>query len=552
MHRVKYADRIRSLDAQIQKFQEEIHGTIESVVQAITQSGESEPKAVAPAVPFQQREAAKKQQEEIGELKTKIRQIEADRARDRTELAADFSRQLAEMKQQAEETIKGMKEEVAKELKSIKISNDDMAGEMREQMGQVAKVIKNEVKEEVTGKTREQLRAMRGEFEKRQTEQGTSQQNDLLSRLAKHKEELTESVDQQLSAHRRRNSPETASSTAKSTLIQQTDVSSLESRIDQETATLRGSIASIHQQLADQCRKVEEHESKLSNLDTDALDQAAETMSIEFPKLQKGVMNVQTKVDGILQEIDSRQKALKGQVKEFTGSAIDHLARLIDSTGTNHDARIRVLEQADSVNSETVALFKSDFETTKAAVDQLSQEMLARGEDVALFGSDLETTKAAVDQLSQELLARGEDVAGQLSMIRHTAMSLETRFNNLTTKAVAEYVIGHLEQLYPNSHQLIAEIVALKTLMEGLLSRIASLENCAQGFKDNADNVGEPKFDASEVSRMQDRLMKELNENGRLNHNKRKRANSGLNGADQQHLPQQHLPTNGIEQTYGD
>ena len=540
MHRVKYAERIRSLDAQIQKLQDEVHGTIESVVQAITQNGESEPKAAAPTPSLQQRETVKKQQAEIGELKTKLRKIEADRARDRTELVADFSRQLADMKQQTEETIKGMKKEVTKEIKAIKTMNDDVAGEMREQMSQVAEMVKKEVKEEVTGKTGEQLRAMRQELEKRQTEQGASQQNDLLSRLSKHKEELTKSVDQQLSAHRRRNSSETAPSTTRSTLIQQADVSSLKSQIDQETATLHGSIASIRQQLEDQCRKVDEHESKLSNLDTDVLDRVAETMSIEFPKLQRNLTAVQAKVDGIPQEIDSKQEALRIQIESYTLPALDTLARNLDGTdrdGRNHGARIRVLEQRVG---HTLGTGTEPGPRAGAEFDFVNPEA------VALFKTDLDTAKAAVDHLNQEMSARSAEVDDQLDMIRHTATSLETRFNNMTTKAVAEYVIGHIEQLYPSSYQLVTDIVALKTLVEGLLSRIAGLEKCVQGFKGSVDSVGEPKFDASEVSSMQDQLMKDLDESSRLNH-KRKRANSSLNGADQQ-----HLPTNGTEQTYGD
>ena len=523
MHRVKYAERIRSLDAQIQKFQDEVHGTIESVVQAIAQNGESEPKAGAPPVSLQQRETVKKQQAEIDELKAKLRKIEADRSQDRTELAAEFSRQLVEMKQQTEEMVKGMKKEVTKEIKAMKTTNDDVAGEMRAQMSRAAEVIKKEVEEEVTGKTGEQLRAMRWEFEKRQTEQGTSQQNDLLSRLSKHKEDLTKSVEQQLSAHRRRNSSETALSTARSTVIQQADTSSLESRIDQEIATLRGSIASIHQQLEDQCQKVEEHESTLSNLDTDVLDKAAETMSLALPKLQKNVANVQTKVDGILQEVDSRQKALRDQVDQYLCNAIDTLAKRVDDDWKKNDARIKELEKASA---------ESDAVTPEA---------------VALFKSNLDTTKAAVDQLSQEMSARVGDVASRLAMVRHTATCLETRFNNMTTKAQAECIIRHLEQLYPSSSQLVADINALKALIGGLLSRIASLETCVQRFKGSSDNVGEPKFDASEVSRMQDQLMEEINESSRLNH-KRKRANSSLNGGADQH----HLPTNGTEQIYGD
>ncbi len=532
MHRVKYAERVRTLDAQIQKLEEEIPGMIDSVAQAmLAQREESESKAAAAGISLQQRETIKKQQADISELKTKVRKMEADRARDRSELEADFSKQLAEAKQQNEEAIKLMKKEMMKELKAMKSLKEDVAGEMREEMGQVAKRMKKEVGETVGADVKDQLRAMRGELEQRQAEQEISQENGLRLQLSTHKEELTKSVQEQLSAHQ--SSSEIASSTAASVLIQQessarqADISGLESRMDQATATIHDSIASYRRRLEEQHRKLEEHESKLSNLDTDALEGVAETMSIDFPNLQRKVAGIQAKVDAIPQETDAKQQALVDGVRLYM-KGVEDLSHMVDDaerTRMNHEGRIQALERGSASGAGPVP-------APGPATSELD------GLDVKLFKSDLDSTKAAVDQLGQKVSTSTEDVEGQLMMIRHSITSLESRFNNLTTKSMAEYIIGHLERLYPNSPQLVADCDSLKTLTKSLASRTGVLEEWVQAFKATVERTAETQFNSSQVSNMQEHLMRNVDESNRISH-KRKRTGSSPNGTERR------LPSNG-------
>ena len=528
MHRLKYADRVRALDTQIQKAQDEVARATESLVRAVLSSASPqgcESKAADPAASTHHQETIKKQQAEINGLKTRIRKIETDHSQERSELQADFTRQLTEMKHEMEEMIKDtmMKKDI-KDAKAL-----------------------NVLKEEVMGEVKQQLRSMDEESKTRQQEQDDSRRSDLQSQLSRHEASVTKAVEQRLSEQR--NSPDNVSTTEVSNLVQkessalQSDISGLVSRVDdlagqlaqhtQDTAALRGSVAACTQRLEQEAQKLEEHESKLSGLDIEGLEGAAETLSIDFPELQRRVAAIQLEVDGTPETIDRKQQALFTQIQNYVDAAGDILGQLVDNMElrvTNQEKRIGVLEEAPAPAGSTVS--------AAPARQTATPEFNAMNQDLALIKSEFDSTKAAVDRLQHDCVAltdkvghvdqsvssSSEEILGQLATVRHSITVLDAQFNNLSTRSLAELIIGHLEHLYPNAQQLTADVKGLKLLTDGFAARFDRLEGWVQDFKGRADNFTRARLEASGTNG---------DENGGQPGQKRKRveAGPGLNGA---------------------
>ena len=314
----------------------------------------------------------------------------------------------------------------------------------------------------------------------------------------------------------------------------------------QDTVTLRQNLAAYAQRVEDEARRVEDHEAKISNLDTDALEGVAETMSIEFPDLQRRVTNIQAKMDGVPQQIDTKQQALFEQVKQFVSGTGDVLGGMVDEVEkavTDHGARLKTLEERSTTSSGR---------TSTAPSQAANVDFGSLNSDMDLIKTDLGSTKAAVDRLTQAHTGLSDQVSlvdqtssqelnDQLATLRHSITVLDAQFNNISTRAMAEMIIGQLEQIYPNSRQLTADVGALKTLLDGMSPRIDDLEERMDDFKHKADIFVEPKIDMAEVLRMQDQLYKDCGvdrDTRTSTGHKRKRMDTGLNGAE-------HLVTNG-------
>ncbi|KAL2018645.1 hypothetical protein VTK56DRAFT_548 [Thermocarpiscus australiensis] len=482
MHRTKYAERVRLLDDQIQKAQAEVQKTAEAIASTISslpwnQSKENDNKVATSAGGLQQQATAnKRQQAEIDDLKAQIRQMQAERSQEREDLKAEFAR----MKGEAEEMRK-----VMKEMKGMK-------------------GMKEEVKEEV----KEQLRLVRGDFERRQTEQVT----DLRSRLSKHEKQLKGALEQRLTLVEQSSSSDKASSTEISTLIQQEN-SLLRSAVDgvlrrveeftrqlaqlsEEVMRLKGDTATDHRQLWAEMRRVEgrveEHETKLSNIDFDALEGVAETMSFAFPNLQRKVEGIQSNVDNVPQETESRHKALLGQVQEFLskmGTTVGLMVDGLQNTVQDHQTRIKALESASTgggrPNGTEVLGTRLDLDliSSNGASESIKAEVDSIKAVVGGVSGELARLLDQFNQLSLNVATLTKDINDQMDLLRHLVTDLDTRFTNLSTKSMAEQIIQQLEQVYPNAREIAADIHSLKTLVDNLSAKLGSLEARVQDYK---------------------------------------------------------------------
>ncbi|KAH6622964.1 hypothetical protein F5144DRAFT_347316 [Chaetomium tenue] len=504
LHRVKYAERVRSLDAQIQKAQEVVDGTARAIARAIANLSEPETKVTAttPTIPPDQQEALKKQQAEITELKAKLHKIETEYSQVRDDSKAKFDKHRAELQEQMLEQMKEqMKEQFREHMK-------EMAKGMKEI--KEIKSMKRMNEESVEG-VKEEVRAVRAELDKQQSK----------SREAISTVEVSALVRKESSAL-------------------QSDIAGLLKRVGelteqlaqstQDTVALRDDLMACTQRVDNEARKIGEHEEKLSSLDTEALDTAAEAVSIGFPDLQAKVASLQSRMDHTIsqQEVDARQQELFSQVKQYVVGMGEDLGQLVDEAQkatTGHEARIKALEAA-ATSTSSPAPDTGHGQVAKAEFDTINS-------DLASIKSEFDATKVAINRLIEDVSKiASEDLIKQVDMLRQSFMVLDSQFNNLSTKSLAEHIIGRLEHFYPNARQLNADIEFLKTLVGTLGPRIDELEGRIEDFKDKAVSFSEAKpFDASEVENMQQLLLQNLDESGRPAL-KRRRVDSNLNGVD--------------------
>lgn len=497
MHRAKYMNQVRSLDTQIQKAQEEAEKMAKSIGQIIfsppsMNSRETDNKAAVQ--PPQDQEASLKQLAEITDLKGKFRHIESQQSQELDKLKVEFSKRYKEFKEVRNEIKEEIRNEVKAEVEAeVRREVEELLNEMRKELRGELKEVRamKEAKEEVK-EMKEQFRTMRGELEERQMTREKSQQADLQSRFSKQEQELKKVVEQQLLEHRN-NSKQQASGTQVSTLVQQeslalrSDISNLLKRVDaltgqlaqhnQESIRLRDDLAACKQQLRDQSQTVEEHAEKLSGIDLDNLDKVADMIDLTIPMLQG-------RVDRLPADIDNKHNSLLEQVKTLTGKVAKTVGELVQGIQSTVDAqaeRIKKLESAPSTASgrptptgdhptatvaeleplkATVASIKTDCDWTRTLVDGLNEQY--------------SSLSAQINQTKNNDPGTNKALSEELEFVRQLSLSLDTRFNNLSTRGLAEHIIGQLEQVYPNAARLGADIESLKGKVEYLETRYMS------------------------------------------------------------------------------
>ncbi|KXX81233.1 hypothetical protein MMYC01_201384 [Madurella mycetomatis] len=542
MHRRKYVDQVQVLDRQLQGALSEVDKTTEAFASIISnlpwvQNRQHNTKQVAAADSSEGHGTLSKQEAEISDLKAQLCQMKTQRCGEQED--------IKRMKQEIEEMRNKMKRDSSetKDLKRIKKEIEDMRDEMKREIKELKAGIrgtKQEVKEEVD----DQLGTLRLEFEKRHIEQEKSQQNNLRSRLSAHETELKKLVKQQLLGHS--DSMGNVSSAEVSALIQQessmlrTNMSDCLKRVDELTeqlvqqsldaANLRENLAGYNQQLDGQVQKVEEHEAKLSNIDFDALEGVAETMSFEFPNLQRKVDGLQSSMDKLARGVEAKDKDLMAKVHQFTRGVADSLGQMVDGVQRetkSYGARIKALEGASGningssapqvrpaeVAADTV---KTEAASIKSAVDKLTQDHAG--------------LSAQISQLNQDVVRDKKDLNGQVEMLRLTTNVLNSQFNNLSTKSLAEHIIGQLELVYPTQRELAADVNYLRTTLEELIDRVKNLEGNIHDYKAKADGRGSAMGTSLTGCRENLRRAAEFSGNGIGN--KRRRLDSTPNGSE--------------------
>ncbi|KAL2179998.1 uncharacterized protein P884DRAFT_275578 [Thermothelomyces heterothallicus CBS 202.75] len=515
LHRVKYGERLRYLDAEIRKAQDIVDETGRSIALAV--SGCSEP-----TVPLQPQEPSKSRLAEISELRSELRKIKAGRLQERSGLEAELERRFAELKEQlTKQFTKQLSEQRGKIVTGLS------------EMNEINKAMRS-MKEETVGEVEQQLRAAREELDKRLSDGLEAVTSAKASTLAQ-KEMFALRTDYSGLLKRVDDLTQQLSRNAQDTITLRGELTEQLAQSNRGIASLSKDLSACVQRVEVEARKVEEHEEKLSGVDVEALEGVAEKMSIEFPDLQRKMAGIQARMDGTIsrQEVESKQNSLLARVQRYVTESGESLAQMVDAVQkatAEQSVQIEELKKA-SISTARLGADSEPNRATKAEFETISS-------DIASIKSDFDATKVAVDKLSKDVSTIvEEDLKNQLETIRLSIKVLDSQFSNLSTKSLAEHIIGQLGQIYPNAQQINADIEALKTMISNLAYRMVQLERQTEDLRRGQimSCSCRPKtcapennsFDMSNVSNMQDSNLRNLNDNAQPVL-KRRRTDSGL------------------------
>lgn len=120
----------------------------------------------------------------------------------------------------------------------------------------------------------------------------------------------------------------------------------------------------------------------------------------------------------------------------------------------------------------------------KPVTDKLSKEMAALAEKVAkldLLTGNVSNHEQKINQHAGQINTLNKS----FELVHTEVLSLDDRFNNLSTKQLAEHMIGNLQQLCPNEAQLKADIDALTKLTKTLEDRVQECTGKVEKVDDN-------------------------------------------------------------------
>jgi chromosome segregation ATPase len=231
---------------------------------------------------------------------------------------------------------------------------------------------------------------------------------------------------------------------------------------DNDFKALSESVTICLQKVEEQAERISKSEETLMNLDIQGLIDLVE-VSVAFPQVQHQVKEQQNGLKELKGEVD-RINGFNDEVLNTVGSWVDELRKTDTAQGTKIQAlteQVAALETAGSHNPAPV-----EDSTTKAEVASVKEE---------LDGFSVHT-KAELDAVRKKNKETTEFLTQQISV-------LDQRYNNLTTKDMAERILGVMESVYPNAKNIAATLKLLQNTVESQKMQLAGVEEEGKATK---------------------------------------------------------------------
>ncbi|KAK4165046.1 hypothetical protein QBC43DRAFT_41905 [Cladorrhinum sp. PSN259] len=252
--------------------------------------------------------------------------------------------------------------------------------------------------------------------------------------------------------------------------------------------------------------------------DNDRLDDAEtniDTIHHQVTEASAGMQNLTQKMNTMRDHLETRATSLETQITTLNTNTTSSLGGLAESFGKiindlrGEDGRLgaRVSTLEKKAGEQTPAPVQVALKRTATAARLTSPDAatsplrldsaLKLNKDLAALMERIEnlesTVRQQVERLSQLEISNSaqvlEDLQAKVEMVKFGVESLDDRFNNLTTKHLAEHLIGTLQQLCPNEAQLKADIDFLKKLIQKLESRVQEYTGKVEKVDDNMNKM---------------------------------------------------------------
>lgn len=259
----------------------------------------------------------------------------------------------------------------------------------------------------------------------------------------------------------------------------------------------------------------------LRNLDLDAIDQMGEVLVSTLPGLQKKVADhdrrlgdvpadfktsmqhhdscihdlaeVTTKLEKVVvsqeQRLDGLTKEVSKKVAEYTevqkskqvpvAAANDGtLAKAIDQANLS----IQQVKKAQQSMGDLWASMLDDLDVRMTGLATRTNTLEERIPNPPRSSPDVDRIKGTTDQLAQDFTKLTQNVDAvntkmeqKCEYLNHQFTTLDSQFNNLSTKSLADHIIAQMEVIYPKNEQILSNMDALTKGYQEFMRRVVEI-----------------------------------------------------------------------------
>ncbi|KAK3997128.1 hypothetical protein QBC44DRAFT_108075 [Cladorrhinum sp. PSN332] len=260
--------------------------------------------------------------------------------------------------------------------------------------------------------------------------------------------------------------------------------------IQESLAMIQESVKNIHITLEDDNTRLNDAESNIEMIHNQGMESIRTTFETRLGSLRTALeTHVNTSLNGltetfgkIINDLRDANNQLGTRVHTLEERAATEKSHTPAQIGLKRTASAARLTSPDS----TTPGARIDSALWRHATERLNKDLATLVEKVdklvgAIQHHDEKFAQLEAPNTTQVL----EELQSKFDMIKISVESLDHRFNNLTTKHLAEHMIGILQQLCPNEAQLKADIDILKKLIKTLEGRVQEFTGKVEKVDDN-------------------------------------------------------------------
>lgn len=177
------------------------------------------------------------------------------------------------------------------------------------------------------------------------------------------------------------------------------------------------------------------------------------------------IADLQGKLAKRVREVETRLAKLPTQTPQQT-SLIPELSNLTSNVNRlSTDFQI----MRDMINLWTERVKNVEFRNDELLQRSAARNLLPSDPEVTEFKTKVAKVEGDFERLSTDL----QGVSSNFEFLGHQVKVLDSQFNNITTRPLAEHIIAHMEQIYPTNREILADL-------EKLHQRVSSLESDAR------------------------------------------------------------------------
>lgn len=281
-----------------------------------------------------------------------------------------------------------------------------------------------------------------------------TQEQELKTQLAKQQKKYEKQLEQQLEQQRATAQDDSKQSSASEVASLRQELADLRCHLgtrEQELNQVRAQVAEFEQKMAKQ-------EEKLENVDFVALDEAAEIVSFQFPALKDRVTDLETKAPldilGLTKQVTDlgmKETNVSGLVKQVT----DLETKVTQVSAAQRDSNRKL----EDFQNKFAVTFGQLVDAERTRINKLTNEVNnlklrpTSGTTTPQSGVNMandEALRAEFKQAKAEQQAKLEELQQKTSALDFAINNLNQRFNNITSKHVADILI---QQLLPETEK---------------------------------------------------------------------------------------------------